>query len=193
MFTKNYEAFRGLTFTAYGYDSGKATFTDISGTERDCIAYMSGHRDIGCCMRYPKCAEIPVSKSASGFWGGLYFGSGSAPATKNDYKLEHPIISGLSFPASKQLVLSQVKEGTYAAEISHLVTNTTGADINIWEVGAVTHLCTTVSSNNTLIAYTTDYPILLERTVFDEPITIPAGESKLVTYKITFNQTLNVD
>lgn len=126
-------------------------------------------------------SSAPIERT----YPGVYFGSGSTPASKNDYTLESPITSGLSISNPSSLMYKE-KNGKHSYSAEFILKNTTDADINIYEIGLYGQVGYYGSSYML-------YPCLYERTVLDEPITIPAGESKLVTYKITFNQILNVE
>lgn len=186
MFTNNYIAFRKKVFEAISY-SEYASLKDISGTSRNAYIYRGGYADMGACMKYPKCAAIAESeKIASSFSGGIYFGSGSTPAAKTDYCLESPITSGLTISAT-YLVYQNDGDGKYTVSMDYVVRNASGSEISISEIGAVSFMPSSYNSNNTYNVNVVSYPFLWERTVLDEPITIPAGESKLVTYKLTFN------
>lgn len=111
---------------------------------------------------------------------GVYFGTGATPATASDYTLENPITSGLNVLSGSPALHSSNGSHTYTA--THTLTNTTDSEINIYELGLFLPVDTTSTAGKYLWANT-----LAERTVLTEPITIAPGESKLVTYKITFN------
>lgn len=172
MFTKNYIDFKRNTFQIYNYGSYKTvdgTMKSVSNTNHG----VTNH-DIGNFMCYGRCADVSVSDA------GIYFGTGSTPPTRDDFRLESPITSGLSITnLSTTVQYAEEGEGKYSASAGYVIQNTTDADINIYEFGA--------------FAKFADARFLMERTVLTEPITIPSGEKKLVTYKIIFNQTLNVE
>lgn len=147
-------------------------------------------------MGYAMCREILASQPGSAsnsmaeytVFPGLYFGTGSTPATKSDYTLEAPITSGLGITRG-QPYLSQQNGGIYTYQVNHVLANNTAVEINIYEIG----LFLPIETGGTSLSSMTWHNVLMERTVLTEPITIAPGESKLVTYKITFNQTLNVE
>lgn len=118
---------------------------------------------------------------------GAYFGSGITPATKGDYTLENFITSGLS-ASSGGTALWKENDGLYVYEQRYLLTNTSDANITISEIG----LFRTVVYEESTSRYW-HYPVLMDRTVLAEPIYIAPGETKLVTYRINFNQTLCID
>ena len=107
---------------------------------------------------------------------GTCFGSGNTPATVDDYHLEQRIDSGISVVAqTKALCTSTETYIEYSATFG--VGNTSNADKTIAEVGLI------ISGSRA------DYStrLLVDRTVLDTPITIPAGQSKQITYTIRFN------
>lgn len=113
---------------------------------------------------------------------GVRFGSDDTPPTVNDYKLGSQITSGLSFtnPAQITYTLSNTYS-EYAA--TYGVTNTSEGTIVVKEIGLFSQPSTT-SLEGTQIGY---IAALVDRTVLDQPITIPAGQSKQITYTIRFN------
>ena len=132
------------------------------------------------------CRELVVdANSYDSLYPGIYFGSGNTPATKADYKLESPITSGLSIVTPSSAVLQSDGDGKYIYSASFIVTNTSADEIIICEIGLFTPGAGQSAS--------TLYLTLMERTVLSEPIIIAPGERKVVTYEITFNQTLNVE
>lgn len=166
MFTKQYITYRELMFTNGGARSVK-TITGASGTMNASYSYQG---DFGAHMHRARC-ENPMN-------AGVYFGTGKTPPTRDDYKLENIIMSGLSITNESSVTFTDLGDGKYEASASYMVNNTSGAAITISEI-AYYGIVGTGSS------YV--YIVLFERTVLDNPITIPAGETKLITYKLTFN------
>ena len=121
--------------------------------------------------------SLVVVYTASPTREALVVGSGTTPATMEDYKLENPITSGLA-------TYSVSRNVTFAKEYSEAVwtltlSNTSSAPITVSEIGYVTAFTSGSAS-------TTQYA-LTDRTVLDTPITIPAGESRTLTYSIRLN------
>lgn len=185
MFTRNMHSFMYMCATGYSASSayGSATFYDCVGTSFTGRMQHTADGFLGWLSR-GKCTSLPTtySSTAGSAGGGVYFGTGSTPATWNDYTLESPITSGLTISSGGRL--PEQSGDAYSYLVTYTLYNTTDADINIYEVGLFSPVSYSDSKH---------YLALMERTVLTEPITIPAGESKLVTYKITFNQTLNVE
>jgi hypothetical protein len=107
---------------------------------------------------------------------GVYFGSGATPAAKSDYTLEAPITSGLSVTNQDVFTAKDLSDGSMEWSCSYVLQNTTSESITIREIGIVTPVG--LNSSNY-------YCILMERSVLSNPVTIPAGEAYLLTYKIT--------
>lgn len=167
MFTNNYITFRQSLFLG-----SYATYTYPSGSKTSSFGPNCGaNADIGAKMAVPQCREPAAT------YGGVYFGTGTTAPQKTDYKLESYITSGLSFSGATRNYQDE-GNGKHSYVADFVVRNTSDAAITISEIGYHGSLEVGASS------YT---PVLFERTVLDRPITIPAGESKLVSYKITFN------
>ncbi len=102
------------------------------------------------------------------------FGNGTTPATVNDYKLESQIDSGITVANPSTVTTEQTD-----SYISWTVTFGVSASVEttISEIGLISKAYITNGDTATLV----------DRTVLDEPITIPAGQSKQITYTIRFN------
>ena len=102
------------------------------------------------------------------------FGNGTTPATVNDYKLESMIDSGIKVANPSTVTTEQTD-----SYISWTVTFGVSASVEttISEIGLIAK------------AYRSNGPMdtLVDRTVLDTPVTIPAGQSKQITYTIRFN------
>jgi hypothetical protein len=97
--------------------------------------------------------------------------------------LENAISSGLSITNPASLVISDEGNGKYTFSAPFVVSNTGDAEVNIWEIGAFSQ---GYYYNGGMAGAV---PILFERTVLDEPVNIQPGKSKLIDYRVTFNQT----
>lgn len=189
MFTNN--MIKLMRHFAFSYYRGSSTsgFVGVNGTTRSAGGLYMGSAGIAYHMRYAYCSAFSDTGTGS---SGVYFGTGSTPATVSDYKLESPITSGLNIINTGSTLEEHIKDGVWTLMANYSVQNTTESELNIYEIGLFSRIC---SSTDDEMFSSVDvlYPILVERTVLDEPITIPAGQTKLVTYKLTFNQTLNVE
>lgn len=187
MFTENYVKYRkgqfltsSCTLKTWGNTSGTFRFMDTG--------YMNC--DLGEVMSRGKCGTIEVISSGSQIprnYSGIYFGTGSTPAAVTDYKLENLISSGLTI-TNGNVAVTDLGNGKYEVSNDYIVKNTSGAEISIYEIGAVIESTKLYSGYDYYV-----YPCLVERTVLTEPITIAPGQAKLITYKVTFNQTLDVE
>ena len=104
------------------------------------------------------------------------FGIGTTPATVNDYKLESEITTGISvaYPSS---VTTEQTDSYILWTVTFGVT--ASVEVTISEIGLKSRavIGDGGSTNN----------VLVDRTVLDAPVTIPAGQSKQITYTIRFN------
>lgn len=173
MFNNNYKLFKEMQF----FCTNKQ-FIDVNNTKRSVNMQYCYSSDIGADMEVANCRALDSA------YKGVYFGSGTTPPQASDYRLEAPITTGLSIINGSSPITTDKGNGTYEVSASYIVRNTTAADITISEIGYISYL------NN---SNSTGYPILFERQVLAVPVTVPAGEAKLITYKITFNQTFHVD
>lgn len=185
MFTSNYITLRDARFSG----SDAAYFKHCNGSHVQCYLQYMLLDDIGYWMNRMSFKEMPTDYSTSGIPSacGIHVGTDPTPASKSDYKLGAPITSGLS-ASSGGLLTQKEADGRWAIFSQFILTNTSEVEINIWEIG----IFTAVNADNSFNSRQT-WPVLMERTVFDEPITIQPGEQKLLIYKLTFNQTMNVE
>ncbi len=102
------------------------------------------------------------------------FGSGTTPATVNDYTLESQINSDITVTNPNKVTTEQTDSyiswtATFGVKAS--------VEITISEIGLIAKAYLSSGAVTTLV----------DRTVLDTPITIPAGQSKQITYTIRFN------
>lgn len=116
------------------------------------------------------CGNVQLSTSQAG----VILGSGSTPATFDDYKLESQITTGLSGTT----VNSADEDYNRVSTIT--LTNTSGGSITIGEIGIRAFIYTGENSSSMSVA-------LIERTVLDTPVTIEPGGVGQVTYTISMN------
>lgn len=92
-----------------------------------------------------------------------------------DFRLESQITTNLSCDSVSVSRNTTVK--TYTATFS----NSGTSDITVTEVGYVSRIIYTYNNFNDVYDN-----FLMDRTVLETPITIPAGESRTVTYELSF-------
>lgn len=108
------------------------------------------------------------------FQRGLAFGTGTTPATINDYKIENFITTGLSYSSNTQTINNSI-----VAYVQN-VQNTTTEPITITEVGV---FCDHWNS----------YPasLLITRTVLDTPVVLQPNDVKTFTVTIDYNKFID--
>ena len=107
---------------------------------------------------------------------GVSFGTGTTPAKVTDYCLENPITSGLTVITPSATTYNRTeKYEEYTVTFGVTSTNT----VTISEIGLKCNPSYT-TPNNQMVA-------MVDRTVLENPIEIPAGQSKQITYTIRFN------
>lgn len=185
MFTKNYiNLTKGRFFctmdSSMGYQEYRCAGGDNFGAYNKNLFYS----DIGGYFTTSQCrvALVGASSDIRNVGGGVYFGTGSTPPAKSDYRLESPITSGLSVTNPDTAVQTSDGKGKYEVMSTFTVKNTTSSEIVIREMGIITPV-RDLSTSGTFY-----YAVLMERTVLTDPIVIPAGGTKMITYKLTFNQ-----
>lgn len=106
---------------------------------------------------------------------GVMFGDGTTEVSKDDYQLSGNIISTISAAAADQ---STHNDGQAIKSTVYTITNTGSTPITISEIGYFGH-----------VGYGNDNYIctLVERTLLEAPLTIPAGGIGQVTYTIRMN------
>lgn len=109
---------------------------------------------------------------------GIYFGSGNTPATENDYDLETLITSGLS-ASTPTVTRSADSDGNPFIQFMITITNSSASPITIREVGYYQMISATNSYGGMA---NSQWTFMLDRTVLDTPLTIPAGESGVLKY-----------
>lgn len=107
---------------------------------------------------------------------GTYFGTGTTPPTMKDYNLESPIMDGTLASSNAGNAMFGFEKDHARVYRTHEVFNNGTNDVTITEVGVFG----AVSSSSPIL-------FMIDRTVLDKPITIPAGESRSITIAIVFN------
>ena len=122
---------------------------------------------------------ITVGGSTSNRNYGVLFGAGTTPPTNGDHKLESTITSGLTASAPSEALTTETDD-YYEITATYGVYATTETTIS--EIGIFCNTSTTASTNSNGGMF------LIDRTVLETPIIIPAGQSKQVTYTIRLNK-----
>lgn len=163
MLNKNFYSYMRAAFSA----ADKAiTFVKTDGTTEN-LRYSNS---------YPL-FEVMNKWSVNNYGFGVSFGAGTTPATLEDYKLENSL-SSAQISVNNPSGVSFSRGDTFDEySVSFGVTNKTSDAITISEVG----LFVSVSKGSTTST------VLVDRTVLDTPVTIPANETKHIAYTIRFN------
>ena len=165
MLTKNFYAYIRADFSE---SNTAATFTKTGGSK---VTVALSNDDP------PFKVMNSWAKSITGT--GVSFGTGTTPATASDYVLES-ILGDNKINVSTPSSISFSRYDTYEEyTVTFGVTNKTADAITISEMGLTAMPYSPNSGSN--------YFVLVDRTVLDTPITIPAGQSKQITYTIRFN------
>ena len=165
MLTKNFYAYIRADFSE---SNTAAIFTKPDGTTETIILRSD----------YPP-FKVMNTWAKSTTATGVSFGTGTTPATASDYVLES-ILDDNKINVSTPSSISFSRYDTYEEyTVTFGVTNKTADAITISEMGLTAMPYSPPSGSN--------YYALVDRTVLDEPITIPARQSKQITYTIRFN------
>lgn len=160
MLTKNFYSFMRATL-----QNTTADFTLKNGSAQSSVFVPSDYKPPFAAMN----KHVVNTNDA-----GVSFGIGTTPANTTDYKLENSLPS-TQISVSVPSAVSYSRGTTYEEySVTFGVTNKTTASITISEIGLIA-------------SPQTAYPVLVDRTVLDTPVTIPAGQSKQITYTIRFN------
>lgn len=177
MVTKNFKNIAKTLFLA----SGQSISTDFNlgnnfpiRSNSGAVFYVHGSFNSS---YYPASAQMILSMNA-GNSAGVALGSGTTPATENDYALESPITSGIT----GTLAIIKYADNN-AGNIMCIITvrNSTNAAITIGEIGMYQNIFST--SDN--YSGSSGHVCLLDRTVLDPPIVLAASETKVIEYKLS--------
>lgn len=124
--------------------------------------------------------QVPYDRYL-GYLRAIVLGSGSTPATIEDYKMGNYITPAQLTRSNESISLP---EGTFKVVITLTVTNNNAEPITVSEVGTY------------MQAMSTGYPaMLLTRTVLDNPVVLNQGDSKTFTVEtdyLKFIDNINV-
>ena len=173
MFTKNFKKLMSL-YLLNGTASGRSEFTyristtltALDGTVITTEASSFAHE------RYSLAYALSdvLSTEAADMRAYLAIGTGTGTVSDNDYQLFESTSDCTCVSASSNTSANFNK--IYTATFQ----NDTSADITITETGIVTKS----------YLYNNFFEVLLDHTLLDTPVIIPAGESRTITYEWTF-------
>lgn len=114
---------------------------------------------------------------------GYVFGTGNAAPTVDDFKLSGEMIDSSKI-AVTQLSTFEREETAVKLTMEYTIANNDSKAITIGEVGLFDYFHYATGSGSSYQYY---YPMLVERTALENPITIEAGGVGKVTYSIRIN------
>lgn len=120
--------------------------------------------------------NLTLSLSAAG----VVVGTGDTPPTVDDYKLEAQITANLTGTTIQST--GQDIEGNPYLNIDLTLHNSGAETVTIREIGYRQGF-NTATVQGTTTSSTTRY-LLIDRTVLDEPVVIPAGENGIIRYTL---------
>lgn len=144
-------------------------FTGLNGTKRDAFYRDSVYQMLGTFTLRPLDGFKLTTASGSNPMSYYMVGSGTTPATFDDYKLENTITSGLT------CTTAVIMDANNDAIHKFTFTNISNNDITIGEIGIIGSAYYSGSNHTS---------VLVERTVLDSPLTIPAGGIGTIDYSI---------
>lgn len=164
MLTKNGHKFIGIRLLTY---SAKIKITQTNGA--DIAVYPS---------TYYYGLEETMKKILTSLSGsGVVLGTGSTPPTMDDITISGDLITRFAYSAGP--IISYGEDGAECTVI-YAVTNTGTDAFTVSEIALLYQVYTSNSGGN-------GGAFMIDRTVLDEPVTIPAGGIGKVTYTIRMN------
>lgn len=110
---------------------------------------------------------------------GISIGSGDTAATDEDVNLETPITSGIT--AATPIATKGMDGDKCYVTLRYVLSNTTGADIAVKEVGLKVQVNAATAAASTS---STNAVILVDRTVLATPLTVPANSNAVLEYTL---------
>ena len=171
MLTRNYWQFFASMMGRLNGSSQSLTLTLPDGTTLTDAVFGSASKPYT--LLGAICA--PFSNENYGKSYGTWYGKGRTPATMEDYKLEEPITDGsLTIAGGKNTYTTTINGDHVRIAAAHLVTNNTSEDIAVSEIGSFG--CFTSAGK----------PIMMDHTVLETPVIIPARDTSTIEYVIKF-------
>lgn len=160
--------FNGNVAGAKNYDGGAKTI--VRTTNSSNYNYFSTQT-----IAFDRVENVLTSRPTNAPTAGVIFGTGTIPATLDDYNLSGDVITAISANAAKTV---EADSDSVTMETLYTITNTGTEAITIGEIAYCAYLFTSASNG---------FGAMLERTVLETPITIEPGGVGQVTYTIRMN------
>ena len=117
---------------------------------------------------------------------GFAIGSGDTAPTENDYSLVAQI-TGVSGSMSGGETIYDADSGKYISRIDFTISNNTENSVVVKEIARFVQVSSaTAIGQNTSSAAGNKRCVMLDRTVLDEPVTIPANNAGVVRYEFIY-------
>ena len=163
MFTNNFYKYHAANFCGTGSNSFTLEARDTSGTLRKIYYYNTSNDGA---MLFGQASSIEMANY------GIHFGDGTEPPTRDDYKLSGNKISGLTEVGRIRDVSNTSDTATLTENIT--VKNNNNETVTISEIAWIKDCyCDSRSASN----------FLFDRTLLENPVTIPSGEEGIIVYK----------
>lgn len=184
MFTDNYFIFLRKKL-GYGSDAKGVNPTSYYNEKISDNGWLSTDENISGLMGIYTTTQFLTSDYSGK--SGVIFGDGTGEVTSKDYKLFGEPVFG--FSSSNVTTISETRyDDKNRPQLfrEYTLSNTLGKDVTIGEIG----LCLSVF-HYTGPSSGRYYPVLLDHTALENPITIPAGGVGKITYTITLDSPLS--
>lgn len=167
MFTKWFK--NCLKAAIAGAGGGSAFDLPVKGVGN--VMYYAGY------IGYPYSAVTTFVLNATA--RGIHVGTGDTPATEDDYCMESPITAGLA--GTVTITKSIDANGCPFVTYNVVLSNSTASDIVVKEVGFIQ---SEYLGNTAAATSLTDRYVLIDRTVLDTPVTVPANGNAAIYYTL---------
>lgn len=168
MLTRNYRNLMAQMVMAGGHLKSVLASKAIDGSTR----YISNSVSNTSAFPYSVGTALQLGTGA-----GISLGTGTTQPTLDDYTMEERITAGLS--ASVVRTVGE-EDGSPYVVYDLTVTNTSARAVTVTEIGYQQNILSAVSESGSA----GNAVHLLDRTLLDEPVTIPAGQYAVIRYKL---------
>lgn len=168
MFTNNFINLMAVMILRSGVQKGLLAVKDTTGT----TYYISPNL-----LFFPCSQESNFVTDAA--TAGIRVGTGNRAESAADYNLESQITSNMTGSVTTDVSLDD--NGNPQITFTVVLTNSGSSAVTIREIG---YAQTINTANDVAVSGTTQTNFLLDRTVLDTQVTIPARSSKTITYTL---------
>ena len=156
---------------------GKSAIIEITDIVSESIFYTNGKIQ-GEAMTFAA-GSVPTGSS------GIYVGSGSTSPSETDWKLESPLLGNqLSANSVTSYSVNDANTIMYV-NYDYVLSNNTQNEITIREIGRFAAVYVSSTKGNDVT--NTKKVALVDRTVLETPVVIPAGEAATVRYRFVYD------